>query len=129
MCRMQNIPQYEHDRIVYSILSKVGLYEWRYKVLRQLSGGMQRRISIAMALLNSKTRLMILDEPSTGLDPQTKRVIWSVIKKTAKEERSSSYLVGTNAKSLQVRRVQEDQPGIVITSHDMNELDTLCDSI
>ncbi|CAL5998375.1 ABC_transporter family protein [Hexamita inflata] len=128
-CRIQNIPFYEHERIIVSVLKKIGLYEWKDKQLKQLSGGMQRRISIAMSLLNAKTRLIILDEPSTGLDPQTKRVIWSVVKETARNQRKSPVIVGATIDNVRLKRIKEPLPGIIITSHDMNELNTICDSI
>ena len=66
---------------------------------------MQRKVSISMALLHSKSKLIILDEPSTGLDPQTKRVIWSNIKRVAKETRSSVVLNGNSDLNIKITRV------------------------
>ena len=90
---------------------------------------MQRRVSISMALINTTTKLIILDEPSTGLDPQTKRVIWANIKRVAREPRKSVMVTGASMDKAKIYRTKETLPGIILTSHDMNELNTICDSI
>ena len=59
--------------------------------LSKLSGGQKRRIDIARALLN-KPDILILDEPTTGLDPQTRKMIWAVITKLRKENNMTVLL-------------------------------------
>ena len=59
--------------------------------LAKLSGGQKRRIDIARALLN-KPDILILDEPTTGLDPQTRKMIWAVINKLRKENNMTVLL-------------------------------------
>jgi ABC-2 type transport system ATP-binding protein len=58
-------------------LRQVGLWERRNQIARQLSGGMRRRLEIARGVLHSP-RVLFLDEPTTGLDPQSRRAIWDM---------------------------------------------------
>jgi len=71
----------------------------------ELSGGMKRRLMLARALLN-QPRLLILDEPTTGLDPQARHLIWD-----------------------RVRDLKERGTSVLITTHYMDEASTLCDRV
>ena len=61
------------------------------RTLGKLSGGQRRRVDIARALLH-KPKILILDEPTTGLDPQTRKILWNVISNLRKEENMTVFL-------------------------------------
>jgi len=61
------------------------------RTLSKLSGGQKRRIDIARALIHSP-KILILDEPTTGLDPQTRKTVWNVIKKLQNENGMTVFL-------------------------------------
>ena len=62
-----------------------------YRPVGKLAGGQRRRIDIARALLH-RPEILILDEPTTGLDPQTRQLIWNVIEKLQKTENMTVFL-------------------------------------
>ncbi|XP_048339496.1 glucosylceramide transporter ABCA12 [Sphaerodactylus townsendi] len=64
-------------------LKDTGLYNHRHKLAGSLSGGMKRKLSISIALLGG-SRVVILDEPTTGVDPCSRRGIWEIISKNRK---------------------------------------------
>ncbi len=86
-------------------LELFGLVEERRKQVEHLSGGMQRRLLIARALL-SRPRVLVLDEPTIGLDPQVRRGIWDAI-----------------------TRIRSEGVTVLLTTHYMDEADYLCDRI
>lgn len=61
------------------------------RIVGKLSGGQRRRIDIARALLN-RPKILILDEPTTGLDPQTRKMLWNVISELRKSENMTVFL-------------------------------------
>ena len=65
--------------------------DFLYRPLGKLSGGQRRRIDIARALLH-KPKILILDEPTTGLDPQTRKLLWNVIENLRKNEDLTVFL-------------------------------------
>ena len=73
--RFFEIDRAEAARRAEELIGFFGLEEKRDTVIESLSGGMKRRLTIARALIN-RPRLVILDEPTTGLDPQARALIW-----------------------------------------------------
>jgi multidrug/hemolysin transport system ATP-binding protein len=73
-----NASEDELNDIIDNVLAETGLTDIADRQVKLLSGGQKRRIDIARALLHSP-ELLILDEPTTGLDPQTRKTVWSVI--------------------------------------------------
>jgi len=76
---LKTFASFYHKSIpVTRALELVGLQESRKVVVKNLSGGQQQRLSVAMALINDP-EITFLDEPTTGLDPQARRALWTVI--------------------------------------------------
>ncbi len=78
------------SRLSY-LVKLLGLEELLKRPVGKLSGGQRRRIDIARALIN-RPRILILDEPTTGLDPQTRSTIWKVISDLRKTENMTVFL-------------------------------------
>ena len=76
---------------VSELLSLVGLEEAAEKRARNYSGGMKKRLDLASALIH-KPKLLFLDEPTTGLDPQSRAAIWTYLEKLNKEEEITIFL-------------------------------------
>jgi ABC-type multidrug transport system ATPase subunit len=75
------------------LLEEVGLSEARGKMVRQLSGGMRRRLAVAAALIGDP-EVLVLDEPGSGLDPAARDAVWSMISRLAS---SRAVLVSTHS--------------------------------
>jgi lipooligosaccharide transport system ATP-binding protein len=87
------------------LLDFMGLWERRGSGIRELSGGLKRRLVIARALINDPD-LLILDEPTTGLDPQSRHQVWD-----------------------RIRQLRRQGKTILLTTHYMDEAQTLCDRL
>lgn len=103
--RFYDMPKKKADGRIDELLDFLELGEKRTSPIRDLSGGMKRRLVIARALLN-EPKLLILDEPTTGLDPQVRHVIWDKLRQLKK--------AGTT---------------MLLTTHYMEEAFQLCDTI
>ena len=97
-------PDVARQRIEY-LLDFLELSDKKKSKIKELSGGMKRRLVIARALLNSP-RLLILDEPTTGLDPQVRHLIWD-----------------------KIRQLQKQETTVLLTTHYMEEAFQLCDRL
>ena len=103
--RMHHIPQPQRKEAISRWLDYVELVDKRDALVKTLSGGMKRRLQIARALLH-QPQILFLDEPTVGLDPQTRRRLWEIIK-------------GLNQQGMT----------ILLTTHYMEEVEYLCDRI
>lgn len=105
--RLYGMSGAEIRRQVVEILTRLGLEERSiYKPMEEMSRGMQQKVAIARALLSSP-RLLLLDEPTTGLDPRSKLEVQDVIRELRDDH-------GTT---------------ILLTTHDMVEAENLCDRV
>jgi len=103
--RYFDIPKAEAHKRCDELLGFVQLEEKRNVLIDQLSSGMKRRLILARALIN-EPKILMLDEPTTGLDPQGRHLIWD-----------------------KIRSLQKQGVTIVLTTHYMEEAAELCDRI
>jgi ABC-2 type transport system ATP-binding protein len=96
---------YPHSASIDDLADRYALHEFLDQDTRKLSGGQKQRLLLAMALIN-QPKILFLDEPTTGLDPQSRRNLWD-----------------------QVQQVREQGATILLTTHYMEEAYELCDEI
>lgn len=84
------VPVSERKEKIKGLLEFVELWERRKELIKNFSGGMKRRLEIARGLLHHP-KILFLDEPTQGLDPQTRNHIWEYIKKMNEEEKMTVF--------------------------------------
>src|SRR5919199_167039 len=104
--KLSYVNKKEREDRIHAALKQMDLEKRANEIVKHFSGGMMRRLEIAQALVN-RPRLLLLDEPSIGLDPASKRQVWKNVKQLRQD-------YGTT---------------IMITTHDMAEADALCDRL
>ncbi|GIN20157.1 MAG TPA: DUF4162 domain-containing protein [Bacillus bacterium] len=90
-CHFYGLPTSQFNERIQFVLEIVDLNEWKRAMVSSLSGGMKRRVEIARSLLHFP-KVLFLDEPTTGLDPQTRAKIWEYIIKLQKEKNITIFL-------------------------------------
>jgi ABC-2 type transport system ATP-binding protein len=93
------------DQKLNLIIKENNLQESRDKKFGQLSGGQQQRVSLSLCVLH-EPKLLLLDEPTTGLDPQSRRQLWE-----------------------RMEALREKGHGVLLTTHSMEEAEAVCDRI
>ena len=96
---------YNQDVNPMELLEMVNLKDKAKAKVKELSGGQKQRFSVATTLIN-KPRIIFLDEPTTGLDPQARRSLWEL-----------------------VRTIRSNGTTVIITTHYMDEAEYLCDRV
>ena len=92
------------NQVVMAMIEEMSLGEFTKKIAGRLSGGNKRKLSVAISFLCSPP-IVLLDEPSTGMDPEARRFMWSVIHKISTKGKKAS---------------------VIMTTHSMDEAETLC---
>ncbi|MFQ5588961.1 MAG: ATP-binding cassette domain-containing protein [Nitrospiria bacterium] len=104
--RYYNVPLKARKSRIDSLLERVGLTDRANDLVATYSGGMRRRLEIARGLIH-RPSILFLDEPTIGLDPQSRRVVWDLLQEFRRDEHLTIFL----------------------TTHYMDEADILCDRI
>lgn len=104
-CGFVGLPKNQRDAKIRSLLEYMNLSHKKDAKIISLSGGMKRRLVFVRALLNSP-ELLILDEPTTGLDPAVRHLLWG-----------------------KVRELHQQGTTILLTTHYMHEAEVLCDRL
>ncbi|CAN9506482.1 unnamed protein product [Ophioblennius macclurei] len=100
--RLRGVPEYEISRVAEWAIQKLGLSEYAGHSAGTYSGGNRRKLSTAIAMIGCPA-LVLLDEPTTGMDPLSRRFLWNSI-----------------------MSVIQDRRAVVLTSHSMEECEALC---
>lgn len=103
---MFGVPKNERELRIQHVLRLVDLQDRADDIVKKYSGGMRRRLELARGLLHNP-RVMFLDEPTLGLDPQTREHIWEYVENLVKTEKVT----------------------VIITTHYMDEADRLCNRV
>src|ERR687897_1356444 len=103
---LYGVPSELRVKRINELLKLVGLYERKDDIVKKYSGGMRRRLEIARGLIH-KLKGIFLDEPTLGLDPTSRELMWKYIQRLVREEKIT----------------------IILTTHYMEEADILCDRI
>jgi ABC-type multidrug transport system ATPase subunit len=102
--RLKGVEPQDELRAVKLALQQVSLTDLEDRLSKGLSGGEKRRLSIAIALIGNPT-VVFLDEPTTGLDPEVRRLIWNIVNQTRLDKT------------------------VILTTHSMEEAEALCQRI
>ncbi len=105
LSNLYDVPKEEGKARAEKLLEELMLTDKRNQLAKALSGGMKRRLNLAMSLMNDP-EILLLDEPSPGLDPQTRRVLWDYI-----------------------ATLPDRGHTLILTTHDMDEADYLSDRV
>ena len=104
--KLYGVPRSKRERLIAELLAAVELTAWADKPVKNLSGGMRRRVEIARGLVH-EPHIFFLDEPTTGLDPVSRTAVWEML-----------------------RRIKATHDlTVLLTTHYMDEADKLCDRI
>ncbi|HEY7921561.1 MAG TPA: ATP-binding cassette domain-containing protein [Vicinamibacteria bacterium] len=104
--KLYSVPRGKRERLIDELLTAVELTQWRQAPVKNLSGGMRRRVEIARGLVH-EPHIFFLDEPTTGLDPVSRVAVWEMLRRIKSER----------------------QLTVLLTTHYMDEADKLCDRI
>ena len=102
--KIKGIPPNIRERMITKLIREMDLVKYEHVQMGQLSGGNKRKTTVAVALLGNPP-IVLLDEPSTGVDPQAKRFMWHIIQRISTRNKNTA---------------------VILTTHSMEEAEYLC---
>ena len=109
--RIKGIPEHLHQSIVEKAITELNLSDHRDKQAGQLSGGNKRKLSVAMATLGNPP-IILLDEPSAGMDPEARRFMWTVVERISQRDKKSAVILTTH--SMEEAEALSTKMGIMV---------------
>ena len=109
--RIKGIPAAMHHDIVERAIVELNLADHRDKPSGTLSGGNKRKLSVAMATLGNPP-IILLDEPSAGMDPEARRFMWTVVEKISQRDKKSAVILTTH--SMEEAEALSTKMGIMV---------------
>lgn len=103
-CDFRGVPEHTKDSSIEKVMKDIGVYAHRDTMAKDLSGGNRRKLSVALALV-ADSKIVLLDEPTSGMDLSARRRLWDMLKQYKKD------------------RI------IILTTHNMDEADLLGDRV
>jgi ABC-type multidrug transport system ATPase subunit len=109
--KLKGVPPNKRGGMVEKSIRELNLKDHRNKQAGTLSGGNKRKLSVAIALLGNPP-IVLLDEPSAGMDPEARRFMWSVVEKISQREKKSAVILTTH--SMEEAEALSTKMGIMV---------------
>lgn len=110
-CKIKGIPKDRRPALIESTITEMNLKDHREKCAGTLSGGNKRKLSVANAIIGDPP-LILLDEPSAGMDPEARRFMWSIIAKISQQRKNSAVILTTH--SMEEAEALSTKMGIMV---------------
>lgn len=109
--RIKGITSDKIEAVVENVIKELSLVEQRDKPAGTLSGGNKRKLSVAIAIVGNPP-IVLLDEPSAGMDPEARRLMWSVVAKISHRDKKSAVVLSTH--SMEEAEALSTKMGIMV---------------
>lgn len=110
-CKLKGIDKGKIPELVETTIVEMNLKDHRHKCAGTLSGGNKRKLSVANAIVGDPP-IILLDEPSAGMDPEARRFMWSIISKISQQRKNSAVILTTH--SMEEAEALSTKMGIMV---------------
>lgn len=109
--KIKDIPTAMRHGVIEKAITEMNLSDHRTKLAGALSGGNKRKLSVAIATIGNPP-IILLDEPSAGMDPEARRFMWSVVAKISQRDKKSAVILTTH--SMEEAEALSTKMGIMV---------------